>query len=188
MLSSKNFASMATWRNDFSSVLSPQMFRWRTWFLDLVPRSLVEDHVKKVLRHCGGKTRHVIWKLNFARDSWNCVVVRSHGADRVCRLSLDHRNFTRIYVDESLNPWIRVEQGTEYNLWQTYQVRKFNFFVWLNCEEWCECCLLLELWRVQFILCKAFSNSRVYSNKYFHWGSSFRSVSLKLVKPFLSYL
>ena len=30
-----------------------------------------------------GKTRHVIRKLNFARESRNCVVVRSRGADSV---------------------------------------------------------------------------------------------------------
>ena len=35
-------------------------------------------------------------ELNFAQESSNCVVVRSRGADRVCRLSIDHRNFTRI--------------------------------------------------------------------------------------------
>ena len=39
-------------------------------------------------------------KLNFARESRNCVVVRSCGADRVCRLSVDHRNFTLIDVNE----------------------------------------------------------------------------------------
>ena len=62
---------------------------------------LTNPGVRKLLRHCGGKTRHVIWKLIFAQESWNCVVVRSRGADRLCRLSVDHRNFTRIDVDES---------------------------------------------------------------------------------------
>ena len=79
--------------------------------------------VTKLLRHCGGKTRHVIWELNFIQESRNCVVVRSRGADQVCtsstsryikvhqvhqdqvlcwsRLSVHHRNFTRIDVDES---------------------------------------------------------------------------------------
>ena len=41
----------------------------------------------------------VKWELNFAQESRNCVVVRSRGADRVCRLSIDHRNFTRIDGD-----------------------------------------------------------------------------------------
>ena len=56
--------------------------------------------VRKLLRHCGGKTRHVILELSFAQESRNCVVVRSRGGDRVCRLSVDHWNFTRIDVDE----------------------------------------------------------------------------------------
>ena len=43
--------------------------------------------VRKLLRNCGGKARHVVWKLNFARESRNCVVVRRRGADRVCRTS-----------------------------------------------------------------------------------------------------
>ena len=63
----------------------------------LSPTSL--RHVRKLLRHCGGKTGQVIWELNFARESRNCVVDHSRGADRVCRLSIDHRNFTRIDGD-----------------------------------------------------------------------------------------
>ena len=51
------------------------------------------SRVRKLLRHCGGKTRHVIWELIFVQESRNCVVVRSRGADRVCRLSIDNRNF-----------------------------------------------------------------------------------------------
>ena len=50
------------------------------------------SRVRKLLRHCGG-TRHVIWELIFVQESRNCVVVRSRGADRVCRLSIDNRNF-----------------------------------------------------------------------------------------------
>ena len=38
--------------------------------------------------------------MNFVQESRNCVVVPSRGADRVCRLSVDHGNFTRIDVDE----------------------------------------------------------------------------------------
>ena len=44
---------------------------------------------EKLLRHCGGKTRHVIGELNFVQESRNCVVGRSVGAIRVCRLSVD---------------------------------------------------------------------------------------------------
>ena len=64
-------------------------------------RNRVKITVRKLLRHCGGKTRHVFWKLSFAQESRNCVVVRSRGASLVCRLSVDHRIFTRIDVDES---------------------------------------------------------------------------------------
>ena len=49
--------------------------------------------VRKLFRHCGGKTRHVIRELNCAWESRNCVVVRGCGADRLCRLNVDHRNF-----------------------------------------------------------------------------------------------
>ena len=42
--------------------------------------------VRKLLRHCGGKTRHMIWELNFARGSRVCIVVRSRRADQVYRL------------------------------------------------------------------------------------------------------
>ena len=60
-----------------------------------------EECVRKLLRRCGGKTRHVISELNFVQEFRNCVVVQSRGADRECRLSVDHRNFTRIDVNES---------------------------------------------------------------------------------------
>ena len=42
----------------------------------------------------------MISELKVALESWTCVVVRSLGADRVRRLSVDHCNFTRIHVDE----------------------------------------------------------------------------------------
>ena len=48
-------------------------------------RNRAKITVRKVLRHCGGKTRHVFWKLSFAQESRNCVVVRSRGASLVCR-------------------------------------------------------------------------------------------------------
>ena len=47
-----------------------------------------------------------LWQENSTRDLITelctkvCVVVRSRGADRVCRLNVDHRNFARIDVDE----------------------------------------------------------------------------------------
>ena len=44
--------------------------------------------VRKLLRHCSGKTRHVNRTLNFVQESRNGVVIRSGGADRVCRLSV----------------------------------------------------------------------------------------------------
>ena len=46
-----------------------------------------------------GKTRHVIWELNFVQESRNCVVVRSRGAYRVgrfeCRSSKFYENWCR---------------------------------------------------------------------------------------------
>ena len=77
--------------------------------------------VTKLLRHCGGKTRHVIWQLNFIQESRNCVVVRSRGADQVCRLSVHHRNFTRIDVDVSF------KCRTEYRILKYEHVKKYTF-------------------------------------------------------------
>ena len=42
----------------------------------------------------------VTWSENFARESRNCVAVRSRGADQVCRFSVDLQIFTRIDVHE----------------------------------------------------------------------------------------
>ena len=42
-------------------------------FLFRITISMQDPVVRKLLRHCGGKTRHVIWKLRFARESRNCV-------------------------------------------------------------------------------------------------------------------
>ena len=50
-----------------------------------------EERVRKLLRHCGE---------NWSFYRRNCVVDQSRGADRVWRLSVDHRKFTRIDVDE----------------------------------------------------------------------------------------
>ena len=80
--------------------------------------------VRKLLRHYGGETRHVIWKLNFARESGNCVVVRSCGLDRVCRLSVDHRNFTWIDVDEF------------FKCRREYRILKYEHYVHFTCAEY----------------------------------------------------
>ena len=77
--------------------------------------------VRKLVRHCGGKTRHMIWELNFAGESTNCVVVQGRGADRVCRLSVDHRIFMRIDVDESC------KCRTEYRILKYGHVKKSTF-------------------------------------------------------------
>ena len=77
--------------------------------------------VRKLLRHCGGKTGQVIWELNFARESRNCVVDHCRGADRVCRLSIDHRNFTRIDGD-----WLFTCR-TEYRILKYEHVNKNTF-------------------------------------------------------------
>ena len=53
-------------------------------------------------------------------QSWNCVVVRIRGADRVCRLSVDHRNFTRIDVDEFF------KRRTEYRILKYEHVKKYT--------------------------------------------------------------
>ena len=84
-------------------------------------RNRAKISVRKLLRHCGGKTRHVFWKLNFAQESRNCEVVRSRGASLVCRLSVDHRIFTRIDVDESFkcrteNRILKYEHVKKYTL------------------------------------------------------------------------
>ena len=80
--------------------------------------------VRKLLRHYGGETHHVIWKLNFARESGNCVVVRSCGLDRVCRLSVDHRNFTWIDVDEF------------FKCRREYRILKYEHYVHFTCAEY----------------------------------------------------
>ena len=35
--------------------------------------------VRKLLRHCGGKTRHVIWKLSFVQESRNLIICKEWG-------------------------------------------------------------------------------------------------------------
>ena len=35
--------------------------------------------VSKLLRHCGGKTRHVIWKLSFVQESRNLISCKEWG-------------------------------------------------------------------------------------------------------------
>ena len=47
-------------------------------------------------------------------------------------------------------------------------VRKFSFFVWLDCERMTRVLSSARAMRVQFILCKVFSTIRVYLNKNFH--------------------
>ena len=59
--------------------------------------------------------------MNFALETRNCVVVRSCGADRACCLSVDHRNFTRIDVDESF------KCRTEYRILKYEHVKKYAF-------------------------------------------------------------
>ena len=76
--------------------------------------------VRKLLRHCGGKTRHMIWDLNFARGSRVCIVVRSRRANQVYRLSVDHRNFTRIDVDEFLK--CRTEYEKKSKIWTCEEI------------------------------------------------------------------
>ena len=83
-------------------------------------RNRAKITVRKLLRHCGGKTRHVFWKLSFAQESRNCDVVRSRGASLVCRLSVDHRIFTRIDVDESF------KCRTEYRILKYEHVKKYT--------------------------------------------------------------
>ena len=79
--------------------------------------------VRKLLRHFGGKTGQVIWELNFARESRNCVVVHSRGADRVCRLSIDNRNFTQIDGDRLFT--CRTEYV--YRILKYEHVKKYTF-------------------------------------------------------------
>ena len=78
---------------------------------------------QKLLRHFGGKTGQVIWELNFARESRNCVVVHSRGADRVCRLSIDNRNFTQIDGDRLFT--CRTEYV--YRILKYEHVKKYTF-------------------------------------------------------------
>ena len=59
--------------------------------------------------------------MNFSQESRNCVVVRSRGADRVRGLSVDHRNFTRIDVDEAFRCI------TEYKILKCEHVKKYIF-------------------------------------------------------------
>ena len=42
--------------------------------------------VTKLLRQCGGKTRHLIWELNYVLESRNRVVVRSRGSEILCSI------------------------------------------------------------------------------------------------------
>ena len=65
------------------------------WLVSVKAGSMLENYCVIV----AGKL--VTWSGNFARESRDCVVVRSRGADQVCRLSVDHRIFTRIDVDGS---------------------------------------------------------------------------------------
>ena len=55
------------------------------------------------------------------RESRNCVVVRIRGVNRVCRLSVDHRIFTRIDIDESF------KCRTEYRILKYEHVKKYTF-------------------------------------------------------------
>ena len=64
------------------------------WLVSIKAGSLLENYCVIV----AGKL--VTWSGNFARESRDCVVVPSRGADQVCRLSVDHRIFTRIDVDD----------------------------------------------------------------------------------------
>ena len=50
------------------------------------------------------------------------MVVRSRGADRVCRLSVDHRNFTQIDADESFKC-----TRTECRLLKYEHLKKYTF-------------------------------------------------------------
>ena len=63
----------------------------------------------------------MISELKVALESWTCVVVRSLGADRVRRLSVDHCNFTRIHVDEFF------KCRTEYRILKYEHVKKYTF-------------------------------------------------------------
>ena len=76
---------------------------------------------KEIIASLWGETRHMIWELNFARGSRVCIVVRSRRADQVCRLSVDHRNFTRIDVDEFF------KCRTEYRILKYEHVKKYTF-------------------------------------------------------------
>ena len=75
-----------------------------------------------------------MWRENSSRDlttelvqeSSICVVVRSRGANRVCGLSVDHRNFTRIDVDEFF------KCRTEYRILKYEHVKKYTFKVVKN--------------------------------------------------------
>ena len=49
------------------------------------------------------------------------MVDRNRGADQVCRLSVDHRNFTRIDVDEFF------KCRTEYRILRYEHVFKYTF-------------------------------------------------------------
>ena len=57
----------------------------------------------------------------FVQESRNCVVVLSRGAYRVGRLSVDHRNFTKIDVDEFF------KCRTEYRILKYEHVKKYTF-------------------------------------------------------------
>ena len=58
----------------------------------------------------------------FVQESRNCVVVRSRGTSRVGTLSVDHRNFTKIDVDEFF------KCRTEYRILKYEHVKKYTFY------------------------------------------------------------
>ena len=106
----------------FPSSLSPYLFRrlfrglhvqpqtagyimWRLifcpWGADVPPRETSPAAKTVWENYCVivvGKL--VRWSENWSLYRRNCVVDQSRGADRVWRLSVDHRKFTRIDVDE----------------------------------------------------------------------------------------
>ena len=57
----------------------------------------------------------------FVQESRNCVGVRSRGADRVCRLSIDHRNFYANDVAEFF------KCRTDYRILKYKHVKKYTF-------------------------------------------------------------
>ena len=64
--------------------------------------------VRKLLRRYDGKTRHVIWELNFAQESRNCLVVRR-------RFPLFRIFFFYIVFDDLFLNWVRVYNNNNNN-------------------------------------------------------------------------